>query len=127
MITKADKDFYLKKIKSEKFWIWNQSKARAIRNYINYQVAIRKYSPKRRNPDNKNIPLPKFKIWRFDVTQDGQFIKTLFWTEKGKEIEGNLTNIEEEQIPIVDVQLQDLAFLNDFMDPKTAFELFYCL
>ncbi len=71
--------------------------------------------------------MPKFKIWRFDVTQDGQFIKTLFWTEKGKEIEGNLTNIEEEQIPIVDVQLQDLAFLNDFMDPKTAFELFYCL
>ena len=124
-ISITNKKFSMTKLKSDTFWVWNQSNSKTMKEYQNYQVVIKKYSPRKKNSDIKNR-LPEYKLWKYELFQNYQLINTIFWTEKGKEIiEAQIITNEQEPIKIVIVNLIDLRFLEEFMEPLDALDIFY--
>ena len=96
-----------------------------ISKYQNYQIVLRKYSPKKKDINDKN-KLPKYKIWKYELFQDNQLKTIIFWTEKGEEImPEQILNNEQEPIEIVPVNLTDLRFLVEFMEPLDALDIFF--
>lgn len=124
-ISVINKNFSISKLKSSNYWTWNQSNSKTESKYQNYQIVLRKYSPKKKDINDKN-KLPKYKIWKYELFQDNQLKTIIFWTEKGEEImPEQILNNEQEPIEIVPVNLTDLRFLVEFMEPLDALDIFF--
>ena len=96
--------------------LFNQSNGRSFYKYYDYNIEIFKYSLRRKITDTKDLT---FKIWKYEIYENNQFYKTIFWTEKG--LCKPETNII---IPIIPVYIKELKFLQEFMDKQTAVEIF---
>ena len=78
-----------KKIPSEESWFWNQTTSShsvviPTPERFKYVVVFRKLNCRsKKNTVNTSVPLPKHKLWLYDITLPSRKAINIIWCEKG--------------------------------------------
>ena len=101
-----------KDLPSGHWWTWNQSKGKKdiVLTRTGYVGTIRKLIPRRRKQEQTKLPIPKLKVWHFELQSKGDEKRfSGLWCERG----------EQEKF----LSLEDFAFLAEFTSVEVSQEL----